>query len=100
MKIHEYQAKEILKQYNVPIQDGIAVHNLNEVDNAIQTLQSRGVNQFVVKSQIHAGGRGKGTVYDPNDRNNVILQGGVKFSPNANIAREYAQKILGNLLVT
>ena len=59
MKIHEYQAKEILKKYNVPIQDGIAIKNLSEVDNAISQLQQRGINQFVVKSQIHAGGRGK-----------------------------------------
>ena len=62
MKIHEYQAKEILKKYNVPVQDGVAIHSLTELDNAISTLQSRGISQFVVKSQIHAGGRGKGKI--------------------------------------
>jgi succinyl-CoA synthetase beta subunit len=100
MKIHEYQAKAILKQYGVPIQDGVAITQISEFDNAIYTLQSRGVNQFVVKSQIHAGGRGKGKVYNPNNRDELILDGGVKFSPTAEKAREYAEKILGNLLVT
>ena len=41
MKIHEYQAKEILKKYNVPIQDGIAIKHLSDVDNAISQLQQR-----------------------------------------------------------
>ena len=100
MKIHEYQAKAILKQYGVPIQDGVPITQISEFDNAVYTLQSRGVNQFVVKSQIHAGGRGKGKVYNPNNRDELILDGGVKFSPTAEKAREYAEKILGNLLVT
>lgn len=100
MKIHEYQAKAILKQYGVPIQDGVPITQISEFDNAIYTLQSRGVNQFVVKSQIHAGGRGKGKVYNPNNRDELILDGGVKFSPTAEKAREYAEKILCNLLVT
>ena len=60
MKIHEYQAKETLKKFNVPVQDGIAIKSLNEFNGAINQLQQRGINQFVVKSQIHAGGRGKG----------------------------------------
>ena len=53
MKIHEYQAKETLKKFNVPVQDGIAIKSLNEFDGAINQLQQRGINQFVVKSQIH-----------------------------------------------
>jgi len=100
MKIHEYQAKEILKTYGVPIQDGIAIKNLAEFDNAISQLRSRGINQFVVKSQIHAGGRGKGKIYNPNNREELILDGGVKFVTEVDKAREYAYKILGNLLVT
>jgi succinyl-CoA synthetase beta subunit len=100
MKIHEYQAKTILKQYGVPVQDGVAIKQISEFDNAIYTLQSRGVNQFVVKSQIHAGGRGKGKVYNPGNREEMIIEGGVKFSPSVEKAREYAEKILGNLLVT
>ncbi len=100
MKIHEYQAKEILKKYSVPIQDGIAVKTMEEFDKAIQTLQSKGINQFVVKSQIHAGGRGKGKIYDVRDRENLLLEGGVKFTTLPEKATEYAEKILGNILVT
>ena len=100
MKIHEYQAKEILKKYNVPVQDGIAIQSLTELDNAINTLQSRGITQFVVKSQIHAGGRGKGKIYNPSNRNELILDGGVKFCQTVDKVKEYSNKILGNLLVT
>ena len=100
MKIHEYQAKETLKKFNVPVQDGIAIKNINEFDNAIAQLQQKGINQFVVKSQIHAGGRGKGKLYNPSNRNQLILEGGVKFTTSVEKAKEYAQKILGNLLVT
>ncbi|MCJ7553501.1 MAG: succinate--CoA ligase subunit beta, partial [Ignavibacteriaceae bacterium] len=100
MKIHEYQAKEILKKFGVPIQDGIAIKDLSEFDSAINQLQQRGINQFVVKAQIHAGGRGKGKLYNPNNRNELILEGGVKFSTSVDKARDYAHKILGNVLVT
>ena len=100
MKIHEYQAKEILKKYGVPVQDGVAIKALEELENAISNLQSRGIKQFVVKSQIHAGGRGKGKIYNPQNRDELILEGGVKFSPTADHVRNYAPKMLGNLLVT
>jgi succinyl-CoA synthetase beta subunit len=100
MKIHEYQAKQILLKYGVPVQNGIPIKEIGEFDAAISTLQSHGINQYVVKSQIHAGGRGKGKVYDPNNRGELILEGGVKFTTDVEKAREYAQKILGNLLVT
>jgi succinyl-CoA synthetase beta subunit len=100
MKIHEYQAKGILKKYGVPIQDGIAIKNLSEFDGAINELRSRGINQYVVKSQIHAGGRGKGKIYNPANRSELILDGGVKFTTDSGKAKEYAEKILGNLLVT
>ena len=83
MKIHEYQAKEILKNYNVPVQDGIAIKDITEFDGAIQNLQQRGINQFVIKSQIHAGGRGKGKIYNPGNRDELILEGGVKFTVSA-----------------
>jgi len=100
MKIHEFQAKEVLKKYNVPVQDGIAIKDLSEVDNAISQLQQRGINQFVVKSQIHAGGRGKGKLYNPNNRDELIFEGGVKFTTSPEKAKEYAQKMFGNILVT
>lgn len=99
MKIHEYQAKEILKKFNVPIQDGIAIKNLSMFDAAISELQSRGINQFVVKSQIHAGGRGKGKLFNPNTHE-LIQEGGVKFTTSVEKAKDYASKMLGNLLVT
>lgn len=100
MKLHEYQAKQILLKYGVPVQNGIPIKDISEFDNAINTLKSHGINQFVVKSQIHAGGRGKGKVYNPNNRSELILDGGVKFTTDVEKAREYAHKILGNLLVT
>lgn len=100
MKIHEFQAKELLKKYGVPIQDGIAIKDITEFDSAISELQSKGINQFVVKSQIHAGGRGKGRLYNPNNKQEMILEGGVKFTTSADKAKEYASKMLGNLLVT
>ncbi len=100
MKIHEYQAKQILLKYGVPVQNGIPIKDMSEFDAALSTLQSHGINQFVVKSQIHAGGRGKGKVYNPSNREELILDGGVKFTTDAVKAKEYAEKILGNLLVT
>lgn len=100
MKIHEYQAKEILKKYDVAIQDGIAIKEISEFNTAISTLQNRGINQYVVKSQIHAGGRGKGKIFNPNIRNELIIEGGVKFTTSVEKAKDYASKMLGNLLVT
>src|SRR5690606_30975684 len=100
MKIHEYQGKELIKKYGDPEQAGIAIKALSEFDSAIQTLQEKGINQFVVKSQIHAGGRGKGKLFNPQNHDELILEGGVKFTTSVEKARDYAQKMLGNLLVT
>jgi len=101
MNIHEYQAKSILKKYKVAIQDGIAIKNMEEFDKAIITLKESGVNQFVVKAQIHAGGRGKGIVYKKDKKDEIVVEGGVKFfGTNLEKARDYASKILGNVLVT
>ncbi|MGA2669398.1 MAG: ADP-forming succinate--CoA ligase subunit beta [Ignavibacteria bacterium] len=100
MKIHEYQAKEILKKMGVPVPEGIAIKELSQLDNAISLLQSKGARQFMVKAQIHAGGRGKGKIYNPANRDELILDGGVKFCPDPSKVREYAQKMMGNLLVT
>ncbi len=60
MKIHEYQAKEILRRYNVPVPHGEMVTTLEEADTAAKSLFSAGNTAVVVKAQIHAGGRGKG----------------------------------------
>src|SRR5215831_8472032 len=87
MKIHEYQAKEILKKFGVPIPKGKPVLSFNEVEAAAKSLIAETENEFVVvKAQIHAGGRGKG--------------GGVKVVKGAAAARDTAQKILGMNLVT
>jgi succinyl-CoA synthetase beta subunit len=87
MKIHEYQAKEILKKYGVPIPKGIPAFSPDEAERAAKDLISDTGNQtVVVKAQIHAGGRGKG--------------GGVKVVKGAEAARETAQKMLGMTLVT
>jgi succinyl-CoA synthetase beta subunit len=99
MKIHEFQAKEVLKKYGVPVQDGYSIKHLSEFDNALNQLKSRDISQFVVKSQIHAGGRGKGKLYNPDTRE-LVLEGGVKFTTSEEKAKEYAEKMLGNLLVT
>jgi succinyl-CoA synthetase beta subunit len=83
MKIHEYQGKEILRKYNVPTpQGGVAF----SVDEAVKVAQSIGGNVWVVKAQIHAGGRGKG--------------GGVKIAKSLDEVRQLASQILGMRLIT
>ena len=87
MKIHEYQAKSLLKKYQIPIQDGVTIENTSEAEKAVdQVSQDLDTNQFVIKAQIHAGGRGKG--------------GGVKFTPSKDEAIEKIHDILGMTLIT
>jgi succinyl-CoA synthetase beta subunit len=87
MNIHEYQGKDILKSYGVRVQEGIVVSTPDEaVEAARQLHASTGTNFYVVKAQIHAGGRGKG--------------GGVKVAKNFEEVREKAKNILGMQLVT
>src|SRR6218665_1911174 len=63
MNLHEYQAKELLKKYNVPVQEGFACSTVHEVEDAYRQIKTETGSKFaVVKAQIHAGGRGKGTV--------------------------------------
>jgi len=83
MKIHEYQAKEILRKYNVPVPQG---HVAFTVDEAVQIAEELPTDIVVVKAQIHAGGRGKG--------------GGVKIAKNRDEVKELASKLLGMNLVT
>jgi succinyl-CoA synthetase beta subunit len=82
MKVHEYQAKEILRRYGVPTPRGIVVDNADDARKAAETLGGR----VVVKAQIHAGGRGKG--------------GGVKLARSPDEAAEITQKMIGWTLVT
>ncbi|HEV7904039.1 MAG TPA: ADP-forming succinate--CoA ligase subunit beta [Pyrinomonadaceae bacterium] len=83
MKIHEYQGKELLRKYGVPVPRGIVAHTPKEAFNAAKEL---GTDIVVVKAQIHAGGRGKG--------------GGVKLAKSPEEARDIAAQMLGMNLVT
>ena len=56
MNIHEHQAKEILREFGAPISNGVVIHSVNEIKEKIKMLKSK---EFVLKAQIHAGGRGK-----------------------------------------
>lgn len=97
MNIHEYQGKEIFKKYGVPVPRGSVAFTPDEVFKIASELG--GV--VVVKSQIHAGGRGKGKIYSANKIDKkLITEGGVKVVKNADSAREAAKEILGNILVT
>lgn len=101
MKIHEYQAKDLLKSFEVPVQEGIAIQDMQYFDEVIEVLKSRGINQYVIKSQIHAGGRGKGKVYNKNNREELVAEGGVKFiGSDVEKGKAYAEKLIGNILVT
>ena len=87
MKIHEYQGKDILKKFNVPIQNGYIIQNISEAENIIKKVQNDfNTKDVIVKAQIHAGGRGKG--------------GGVKYCSNFNKAMENVKNILGMNLIT
>ncbi|HEX9195616.1 MAG TPA: ADP-forming succinate--CoA ligase subunit beta [Azonexus sp.] len=83
MKIHEYQGKQILKKFGVTVPRGI---HCTTVDDAVKAAETLGGNVWVVKAQIHAGGRGKG--------------GGVKVAKSLEQVREFAGQILGMQLVT
>ena len=75
MNLHEYQGKSILKSYGVAIQEGKVAHNISEALEAAKQLQSEtGTEWFVVKAQIHAGGRGKGTVTETGSNGVVLLK--------------------------
>lgn len=101
MKIHEYQAKSLLKKYDVPVQEGLAINDMKYFDEVISVLKAKGISQFVVKSQIHAGGRGKGKVYSKENRNELVVEGGVKFiGSDSEKGKDYAAKLLGKILVT
>lgn len=95
MNLHEYQAKELLKKYNVPTQEGYAVATPEEAVKAYQSIFEETNNKFaVVKAQIHAGGRGKGTMKE------VPTQHGVEVVKSAEQVEQVAKNILGNTLVT
>ena len=87
MNLHEYQAKELLSSNGVPIQRGQMVSKTSDVETAAEQLKDEtGTEFFVVKAQIHAGGRGKG--------------GGVKLAKNIDELKQYSSSILGMMLKT
>ncbi len=78
MNIHEHQAKELLKEFGAPVSNGVVIFSLNEIDEKITQLKSK---DFVLKAQIHAGGRGKA--------------GGVKLVRSLDELRKEASKMMG-----
>ncbi|MCC5925559.1 MAG: ADP-forming succinate--CoA ligase subunit beta [Bacteroidetes bacterium] len=93
MNIHEYQAKELLKQYNVAVPDGIAVFTVDEAVAAAEKLKANGASLFVVKAQIHAGGRGKGRTKKNNAK-------GVILAKTVEEVKAAAESLLNDVLVT
>ena len=94
MNLHEYQAKELLKKYNVPVQEGVAVETVEAAVAAYNKIAAETKNKFaVVKAQIHAGGRGKGKIVGTEQR-------GVAVGKSASDIETFAKNILGGTLVT
>ena len=83
MNIHEHQAKEILKRFGIPILNGVVIYDLIEVTKKIKKLNS---SNFIIKAQIHAGGRGKA--------------GGIKIIKNFNKLNEEVKNMFGKTLIT
>ena len=83
MNIHEHQAKKILKDYGAPVSHGVPIYSIDEIENKIKLLNSK---EFVLKAQIHAGGRGKA--------------GGVKMVKNLTELKVEAKKMFGKILIT
>ena len=83
MNIHEHQAKDLLKEFGAPVSRGIVINSIDEIDKKISKLKSK---NFVLKAQIHAGGRGKA--------------GGVKLVKNIEELKLEAKKLLGKTLIT
>jgi succinyl-CoA synthetase beta subunit len=90
MNIHEYQAKELFEKFSVPTPPGRVAHTAEEAEQVAHSLK---INHLVVKAQIHAGGRGKGTFKNG-------FKGGVHLAKTPGQVRDIAQKMLGQTLVT
>ena len=93
MNIHEYQAKAVLKSFGAPVADGVPVLSLDDVQKAVDSLPGP---LWVVKSQIHAGGRGKGKFVEAE----AGEKGGVRLAFSKEDVMTYAKQMLGNHLVT
>jgi len=93
MNIHEYQAKALLRSFGAPVAEGVPVLSLSDIQNAVASLPGP---LWVVKSQIHAGGRGKGKFIEPE----AGEKGGVRLAFNKEDARKHAEAMFGKHLVT
>src|ERR671917_1572198 len=93
MNIHEYQAKELLARFGVPVPDGHAAMSVEEAVAAAEKLPGP---LYVVKAQIHAGGRGKGRFKELGPD----AKGGVRLANSVDEVREHAAEMLGKTLVT
>ena len=96
MNIHEYQAKEMFREFGVNVLEGVHCKSVDEAVEAYDSLESEIV---AVKSQIHAGGRGKGILYDT-DSGEEVMKGGVKIAFSREDVQEFSKNICGNRLVT
>ena len=93
MNIHEYQAKQVLKGFGAPVAEGVAIHSVGEAEAAAKSLPGP---VYVVKTQIHAGGRGKGKFKELGPD----AKGGVRIAMSVEDAVAHAKEMLGNTLVT
>ena len=107
MNVHEYQAKELLKQYGVPVLENRVIFKPEDAEQAAKEFVEKGSKVVVLKSQVHAGGRGKGKVHDINT--DVINQIDGKDVHGVNVlfgdnlpskAKAFAEATLGNKLIT
>jgi|TARA_B100001996_G_scaffold345372_1_gene301703 succinyl-CoA synthetase beta subunit len=96
MNIHEYQAKAMFRESGVSVQSGV---HCTTVEQALSAYDSLGSDVVAVKSQIHAGGRGKGDLFCP-DSGDMVMQGGVKVAFSREEVENFASNILGHRLVT
>ena len=83
MNIHEHQAKEILKEFGAKVSNGIVINAIDEIEEKITKLKSK---EFVLKAQIHAGGRGKA--------------GGVKLIKDIKDLKKESEQMMGKILIT
>src|SRR5690348_17877327 len=93
MNIHEYQAKAVLKEFGVPVSRGVPILKASEAEAAAKVLPGP---VWVVKSQIHAGGRGKGKFKEASAGD----KGGVRVAKSPQEVKEYVKQMLGATLVT
>ena len=96
VNIHEYQGKALFKEEGVAVQDGV---HCTTVEQALEAYDTLGSKVVAVKSQIHAGGRGKGNLFCP-DTGDLSMEGGVKIAFSREEVETYSKNILGHVLVT